>query len=129
MAETAKNDQNAQGAKATTAARSAGRTAASTASRASKKTESAAADVREAGTGHVVALTSKAKAGGEFLSTVPAKSLQAATTAWAVVKHRRAIVAGAGGGAIAALVGAYGLGRVSARRGHGPITRATGGRF
>lgn len=129
MAETAKTDQTQQSTKATAAARSGGRAAAAKTSTATKKAGSVATDVREEASGRVVDLASRAKAGGEFLSTVPAKSVQAATTAWGVIKHRKAIAAGAGGGVLVALAGAYGLGRASARRGHGPITRATGGRF
>ncbi|MGW5733236.1 MULTISPECIES: hypothetical protein [Streptomyces] len=129
MAETANNDQATQSNKLKTAARSGGRAAASKTSRVSEKAQSAAAKAREEGTGHVVALASRAKAGGEFLSTVPGKSLQAATTAWGFVKHRKAIAAGAGGGVLAALAGAYGLGRASVLRSQGPITRATRGRF
>ncbi|WP_353945499.1 hypothetical protein ABII15_30590 [Streptomyces sp. HUAS MG91] len=129
MAETTKTNQTAQSTKAGTAARSAGRSAASKASSAAEKSSSTAADLREKGAVQVGALASKAKAGGAFLSTVPAKSVQAATTAWSVIKHRKAIAASAGGGVLAGLAGAYALGRASARRGHGPITRWTGGRF
>ncbi|MEV5607342.1 hypothetical protein [Streptomyces sp. NPDC052225] len=129
MADDTKTTQTAQNTKAATTARSAGKSAASKASAAAKKSSSTASDLRDKSAGQVSALTSKAKAGGALLSTVPAKSLQAATTAWSVIKNRKAIAAGAGGGVLAGLAGAYALGRASARRGHGPITRWTGGRF
>ncbi|MEU6841612.1 hypothetical protein ABZ930_07010 [Streptomyces sp. NPDC046716] len=126
MAETAKTEEST---KPTTAARSTGRSAVSKASAAAKKTKSAAAGAGHESAGHAVALASKAKAGGEFLSTVPAKSVHVATTVWGFVKHRRAIAIGAGSGVVAGLAGAFALGRGSARRGQGPITRWTGGRF
>ncbi|WP_338703346.1 hypothetical protein V2W30_39050 [Streptomyces sp. Q6] len=129
MAENAKTTQTAQKSKAGTAARSAGSSAASKASAAAKKSSSTAADLRDKSAGQVSTLASKAKAGGAMLSTVPTKSVQAAATAWSVIKHRKAIATGAGGGVLAGLVGAYALGRANARRGHGPITRWTGGRF
>ncbi|WP_338701111.1 hypothetical protein V2W30_29065 [Streptomyces sp. Q6] len=129
MAETTKTKQTAQRMKAGSAARSAGRSAASKASSAAEKSSSAAAGLREKGAGQVGALASRAKAGGAFLSTVPGRSLQAATTTWSVIKHRKAMAAGVGGGVLAGLAGAYALGRANARRGHGPITRWTGGRF
>ncbi len=73
------------------------------------------------------ALSEKAKAGGELLSAVPGKTLQAATTTWTVLKNRKAIAVGVGSGAVAMLAGAYALGGANVRRGQGPLTRATRG--
>ncbi|WP_158690494.1 hypothetical protein [Streptomyces sp. 142MFCol3.1] len=133
MTEQARNDETT---KKTTgpkrAARAAGNTArrgAASAAAAAEDAKSTAAETSEEVTGRVVALSTKAKAGGAFLSSVPGKSVQAATTAWTLVKNRKAVAACAGGGAIAALLGAFSLGRAGARRGQGPLTRATGGRF
>ncbi|MCX5384522.1 hypothetical protein [Streptomyces sp. NBC_00083] len=116
----------------TTGAKSAttdAKSAAAHAKTAASQAKAAASDAKDSTGRGVVALRSKAKAGGEKLSAVPGKSLRAATTAWTVVQKRKQIAAGLGGGALAALAGAYSLGRVTARRGHGPFTRATGGRF
>ncbi|MGY0490329.1 hypothetical protein [Streptomyces sp. WG-D5] len=125
MTEAAKSEQPVQSTKAKAAASKATADSAKAAKTAASKSTDDAAQ----GAGQVVTLASRAKAGGEFLTTVPAKSAQAATAAWGFVKHRKAIAAGTTVGLLAALAGTYGLGRASARRGHGPITRATGGRF
>ncbi|MDF3299541.1 hypothetical protein [Streptomyces tropicalis] len=140
MGETAKNDEatkntgstsrKSAGSKATAARSATRRAAGAGASKATAASESAgSADAGEAASGRVVALSTKAKASGEFLASVPEKSMQFASTTWTLVKNRKTIAAGVGSGVIAALLGAYGLGRTAARRGHGPFTRATGGRF
>ncbi|MFI5659915.1 hypothetical protein [Streptomyces sp. NPDC051684] len=126
MTEAAKTDQPVQSTAtktATSKTSAATGKAASTASARSKETEAAKA------TGRAGALAARAKAGGAHLAAVPAKSAQVATAAWDFVRHRKVIAAGTAAGALAVLVSAYGLGRAGARRGHGPITRATGGRF
>ncbi|MEU9098389.1 hypothetical protein [Streptomyces sp. NPDC048361] len=117
---------------ATTQAKSASggaKSAAENAKSAAGQAKSAASDAKDTAGRGVVALRSKARAGGEMLTAMPGKSLHAATTAWTVVQKRKQIAAALGGGALAALAGAYSLGRVTVRRGHGPFTRATGGRF
>ncbi|MFE4856686.1 hypothetical protein [Streptomyces sp. NPDC056670] len=135
MSETAKNNETTKSTAAKSATRSAN-SGARAAGNAATKASSAATDAKSAASettdntlSSVVALRSKAKAGGELLSTIPGKSVQAASTAWTVVRKRKQIAACAGGGALAALAGAYSLGRVAARRGQGPFTRVTGGRF
>ncbi|CAM5229192.1 hypothetical protein AB0M94_01870 [Streptomyces xanthochromogenes] len=135
MSETAKNNESTKSTAAKTATRSASSgaraagAAGTKASSAANSAKSAAAEGKDQATGSVLALRSKAKAGGEMLSTIPGKSVQVASTAWTVVRKRKQIAACAGGGALAALAGAYSLGRVAARRGQGPFTRVTGGRF
>ncbi|MFE9723712.1 hypothetical protein ACFYQ5_08980 [Streptomyces sp. NPDC005794] len=52
-----------------------------------------------------------------------------ATTAWTVVKHRKAIAVGAAAGLGGLVGGAFALGRQTARTHTGPITRLTGGRI
>ncbi|MFK4071575.1 hypothetical protein [Streptomyces sp. NPDC029674] len=125
----------AESAKATG---SAARSASKATSGAAAKTGSAARGVKssatEAGEG-AAALSAtlgaktkaKAKAGGELLSAVPGKTLQAATTTWTLLKNRKAIAMGVGSGAVAMLAGAYALGGANVRRGQGPLTRATRG--
>ncbi|MFG3281552.1 hypothetical protein [Streptomyces sp. NPDC048111] len=132
MSETAKTN----GTTKSTAAKSTARRASSGARSATAKTtaaadqaKSVASDAKDATGGGMVALRSKAKAGGEMLSAVPGKSIKVASTAWTVVRKRKQIAVGVGGGAVAALAGAYSLGRATARRAQGPFTRATGGRF
>ncbi|MET9364448.1 hypothetical protein ABZX93_26510 [Streptomyces sp. NPDC006632] len=137
--ETAKKNEATKSAAAKSTARSASggarsattkaASAAAPAKSAANQAKSAASEAKDTTGRGVVALRSKAKAGGARLSAMPGKSLHAASTAWTVVQKRKQIAAGLGGGVLAALAGAYSLGRVTARRGHGPFTRATGGRF
>ncbi|MFG2720634.1 hypothetical protein ACGFW5_20380 [Streptomyces sp. NPDC048416] len=132
MSETAKKNETTKSTAAKSTARSASegaRSATTKASSTATQAKSAASEAKDTTGSAVVALRSRAKAGGEMLSTMPGKSLQAASTAWTVVQKRKQIAAGVGGGVVAALAGAYSLGRAAARRGQGPITRATGGRF
>ncbi|MFE9118244.1 hypothetical protein [Streptomyces sp. NPDC007172] len=135
MSETAKNNETTKSTAAKTTARTASSgakaagAAGSKASSAANNAKAAASEGTDHATSSVLALRSKAKAGGEMLSTIPGKSVQVASTAWTVVRNRKQIVACAGGGALAALAGAYALGRVAVRHGQGPFTRATGGRF
>ncbi|MEU4799414.1 hypothetical protein [Streptomyces sp. NPDC023327] len=126
----------AEDAKATTAkaAGGAARSASKATSGAAAKTGSAARGVKssvaEAGEGAAslgATLGEKAKAGGELLSNVPGKTLQAATTTWTVLKNRKAIAVGVGSSAVAMLAGAYALGGANVRRAQGPLTRATRG--
>ncbi|MFF3644382.1 hypothetical protein [Streptomyces sp. NPDC002564] len=146
MAETVKKNETSKSTASKAASTSAGRAARAGTDKATSATDgaksaatgakSAAAGAKSAVSGasekmagHVATLGSKAKAGGEKLAAVPGKSVQLATTTWTLVQNRKAIAAGVGGGAVAALAGAFALGRTAARRGQGPITRATGGRF
>ncbi|MFJ6851500.1 hypothetical protein ACIQM3_13335 [Streptomyces sp. NPDC091271] len=57
------------------------------------------------------------------------KVTSTATTAWTVVKHRKAIAVGAAAGIGGLLGGAFALGRQTAKTHAGPITRLTGGRI
>ncbi|MBM7438982.1 hypothetical protein [Streptomyces sp. HB132] len=57
------------------------------------------------------------------------KVTSTATTAWSVVKHRKAIAVGAAAGLGGLVGGAFALGRQTARTHAGPITRLTGGRL
>ncbi|MYW66908.1 hypothetical protein GTY65_22975 [Streptomyces sp. SID8379] len=136
MAESAKNDTTAKSTGSTrknnrpgNAAQSAGRQTRTAATQAVGGATSVASDAADATTSRVTAIGTKAKESGAFLSTVPGRSVRIASTAWTAVRHHQAIVVGAGGGLIAALAGAYGLGRAGAKRGQGPLTRATGGRL
>ncbi|MEU3369268.1 hypothetical protein ABZ734_02055 [Streptomyces sp. NPDC006660] len=132
MSETAKKNETTNSTAAKRTARSASngaRSATAKATSTANDAKSAASEAKDSAGSRVVALRSKAKAGGELLSTMPGKSIQAASTAWTVVRKRKQIAAGVGGGVLAALAGAYSLGRTTARRGQGPFTRATGGRF
>ncbi|MFD6419705.1 hypothetical protein [Streptomyces sp. NPDC060194] len=53
-----------------------------------------------------------------------------ASGAWTQVKERKPVAASAGAGVAAAVVAAaFAAGRASQRRSHGPLTRATGGRW
>ncbi|MBW5420073.1 hypothetical protein GKQ77_00545 [Streptomyces sp. BG9H] len=126
----------AESAKATAAktaggtARSASKTASGTAAKTGSAARDAKSSVAEAGksvTSVGATLGEKAKAGGELLSAVPQKTVQAATTTWTVLKNRKAIAVGVGSGAVAMLAGAYALGGANVRRAQGPLTRATRG--
>ncbi|MFB4424248.1 hypothetical protein C5F59_024590 [Streptomyces sp. QL37] len=57
------------------------------------------------------------------------KVTSTATTAWTVLKHRKAIAVGAAAGVGGLLGGAFALGRQTAKTHAGPITRLTGGRI
>ncbi|MCT9089942.1 hypothetical protein N4G70_13825 [Streptomyces sp. ASQP_92] len=132
MSETAKKNEATKSTAAKTTASSASsgvRSATTKAASAASDTKSAASEAKDTTGSKVLALRSKAKSGGEMLATVPGKSVHIASTAWTVVRNRKQIAAGVGGGVLAALAGAYSLGRVSVRRGQGPLTRVTGGRF
>ncbi|NSC25035.1 hypothetical protein FM076_29310 [Streptomyces albus subsp. chlorinus] len=52
-----------------------------------------------------------------------------ATAGLTAVKERKKVAAGAGGGLLALLAGAFALGRTTARRRTGPLTRLTRGRI
>ncbi|WP_369215758.1 hypothetical protein [Streptomyces flavofungini] len=112
---------------ASTAASKATSEAADQAGAAARGVRSTVADAAQGTAALGATLSEKAKAGGEVLSTVPGKALQAASTTWTVLKNRKAIAVGVGSGAVAMLAGAYALGGAQVRRGHGPLTRATGG--
>jgi len=124
MSESTKNVSQAKPAQEKAGPAKSAQEKAGGAARGVKSTVSGAAE-GTAGLG--ATLGEKAKASGEVLSTVPGKALQAASTTWMVLKNRKAVAAGVGGGAIAMLAGAYALGGANVRRGHGPLTRATGG--
>lgn len=93
----------------------------------------AAASDAAATTGDAVATTGNAvKTVGAAKDKVLAAGSRTATLATVgvtAVKERRKIAAGAGGGLVMLLAGAFAVGRASARRRTGPLTRLTNGRI
>ncbi|WP_329157420.1 hypothetical protein OHB49_02150 [Streptomyces sp. NBC_01717] len=72
------------------------------------------------------AATAGVESGKRAAASVGGKVTSGALTIWTAVKHRNAVVAGAG----ATVVGvAFAAGRHTAKRKLGPVTRLTGGRI
>ncbi|MEU0283503.1 hypothetical protein [Streptomyces sp. NPDC006195] len=69
------------------------------------------------------------ESGQQAVLSTASKAVSSATTAWTVIKHRKAIAAGAAAGVVGLAGGAFALGRQTARPHGGPLTRMTGGRF
>lgn len=63
------------------------------------------------------------------LVSVTSTAGTAASIGLTAVRERKTLAAGAGGGLLALLTGAFALGRGTARRKRGPLTRLTGGRI
>ncbi|MFF5563024.1 hypothetical protein ACFY7Z_31325 [Streptomyces sp. NPDC012623] len=94
--------------------------------------ESADSGVRSAGdaTKHIGQAASAGwESGQQAVLSTANKAVSTATTAWTVIKHRKAIAAGAAAGVVGLAGGAFALGRQTARPHGGPLTRMTGGRF
>ncbi|MBO8186342.1 hypothetical protein [Streptomyces spirodelae] len=71
----------------------------------------------------------KGEAAKDTVVSVGSKAGTAATVGVTAVKERKKITAGAAGGLVLLLAGAFALGRGSARRSAGPLTRLTDGRL
>lgn len=95
----------------------------------SRAAGAAAQSAGEARNATVSAVTGAGKTVTSGLSTASKTVAGAAGTAWLFMKARRVLVAGAGTGAVAFGAAAFTAGRRTARRGFGPLTRATGGRI
>ncbi|MFI6875015.1 hypothetical protein ACIBL6_16425 [Streptomyces sp. NPDC050400] len=88
-----------------------------------------AADSTGTGAAHAVASTGAALASARDNVTSAAQRVTSvATTAWALVKNRKAVAAGVGVGATALVATSFAAGRRAERAGQGPVTRLTGGR-
>ncbi|MGQ4419793.1 hypothetical protein ACN6LA_007374 [Streptomyces sp. SAS_269] len=126
-----------------TAASAARRTAAKAtapASGAAKKAEAAAGDgasvakkvtgrAADGMAGTVSAAAKGVEAGRRAAVVASGRVATVATTAWAVLAHRKLVAAGVSAGVTAVGVASYAVGRRSGRRTLGPITRFTGGRI
>ncbi|MGP3990089.1 hypothetical protein [Streptomyces sp. 3N207] len=88
-----------------------------------------AAKAGEAANSAGEAAKKKGEAAKDTLVSVGSKAGTAATVGVAAVKERKKITAGAAGGLLALLAGAFALGRRTARRSAGPVTRLTNGRI
>ncbi|MFJ8753194.1 hypothetical protein ACIREO_28240 [Streptomyces sp. NPDC102441] len=98
-------------------------------SSAQESAESAETGVRSAGLATKRAAAAGWDTGRQTVLDTAGKVTSTATTAWTVVKHRKAIAAGAAAGLGSIVGGAFVLGRQTARTHAGPITRLTGGRI
>lgn len=90
---------------------------------------SAEAGVRSAGLATKRAAVAGWDTGRQTVLDTAGKVTSTATTAWTVVKHRKAMAVGAAAGLGGLVGGAFALGRQTARANAGPITRLTGGRL
>ncbi|MDX3055372.1 hypothetical protein PV394_09500 [Streptomyces sp. NE06-03E] len=90
---------------------------------------SAESGVRSAGLATKRAAAAGWDTGRKTVLGTAGKVTSTATTAWTVVKHRKAIAVGAAAGLGGLVGGAFALGRQTARTHAGPITRLTGGRI
>ncbi|MFE7758759.1 hypothetical protein [Streptomyces sp. NPDC057429] len=91
--------------------------------------KSAESGVRSAGLAARQAAAAGWETGQRTVRDTAGKVASTATTAWTVLKHRKAIAVGAAAGVGGLLGGAFALGRQTARTHVGPITRLTGGRI
>ncbi|MFC9943202.1 hypothetical protein [Streptomyces pratensis] len=90
---------------------------------------SAETGVRSAGLATKRAAAAGWDTGRQTVLDTAGKVTSTATTAWTVVKHRKAIAVGAAAGLGGLVGGAFALGRQTAKTHVGPITRLTGGRL
>ncbi|MEU5719343.1 hypothetical protein AB0G71_26985 [Streptomyces sp. NPDC020403] len=114
----AKADSAVAASKATESAEEAGKAA-----------RSVQSGVRSAGEATKRAAAAGWDTGQQTVRSTAGKVASTATTAWTVVKNRKAIAAGATAGAVGLVGGAFALGRQTAKVHGGPITRLTGGRI
>ncbi|MEV0023688.1 hypothetical protein AB0H45_15940 [Streptomyces atroolivaceus] len=91
--------------------------------------ESAQTGVRSAGLATKRAAVAGWDTSRQTVMDTAGKVTSTATTAWTVVKHRKAIAVGAAAGLGGLVGGAFALGRQTARTQMGPLTRLTGGRL
>ncbi|MEV0781199.1 hypothetical protein ACIBLA_21800 [Streptomyces sp. NPDC050433] len=108
--------------------RNANGTAAKVKSSARAAEKSAEASVRSAGEATRRAATAGWESGRQAVTSTAGKAATKATTAWTVVKHRKAVAAGAAAGVVGLAGGAFMLGRRTARP-RGPLSRLTRGRI
>ncbi|WP_185302395.1 hypothetical protein [Streptomyces finlayi] len=69
------------------------------------------------------------QSGQQAVTANAAKAVSVATTAWTVVKHRKAVVTGAAAGVAGVAGAAFALGRSTAKPPVGPLTRLARGRI
>lgn len=113
------------GASTRSAAAKARRTTGSVADRAKENSAGAAAKAKSSAR----AASAGLETGRQAVMSTAGKAASTATTAWTVVKHRKAVTAGAAAGVLGMAGGAFALGRRTATAGRGPLTRLTGGRI
>ncbi|MEV3854211.1 hypothetical protein AB0J38_07785 [Streptomyces sp. NPDC050095] len=121
MANTPENKEKTSGATTTGPARSA----------TAKAAQKTAAKTESAGTQGARAVTdvgdTLVEAQGRAVSAAR-RATSAVTTAWALLSRRGLIAGSAAAGAVAVAATSFVAGRRVERRGHGPLTRLTGGR-
>lgn len=92
--------------------------------------KSAESSVRSAGDVTKQSVTAGWESGRQAVASTAGKAVATASTAWAVVKHRKAIAAGAAAGVVGLMGGAFAAGRHTNKpHAAGPLTRLTGGRI
>ncbi|MBQ1124468.1 hypothetical protein ACH4RA_02060 [Streptomyces smyrnaeus] len=134
MADPVKNSKGSSAnSKAATVTSNAAKGGAQRATKAASETTAAAsrtaAKAGEAANSAGEAAKKKGEAAKDTLVSVGSKAGTAATVGVTAVKERKKITAGAAGGLLVLVAGAFALGRRSARRSAGPLTRLTDGRI
>lgn len=131
---TVKSTVTSGGAAASKAAESSAADAAETAKQSAKQSAASAAESAvEAGHGRVQAAgrvaARQVDAGRRAAVAVSQGAVTGAVTAWKLLRARGAVAAGAGASAAALVSAGYAVGRRTAARGFGPVTRITRGRI
>nr|WP_078969460.1 hypothetical protein [Streptomyces cyaneogriseus] len=115
--------------KATGGGAQAAKSVASAADEAASAARTGARRPAEVASGAAQTAAKGVEAGRRVLATVPGRVTTTAQTAWTVIAHRKLVAAGAAAGVTALSAASYAVGRRSARRTLGPLTRLTGGRI